>query len=77
MHPFSTGQVAEIFGVTEPKLNDLLRRGKIPGAPPCAAGRRMWSEQHITAAAAALGVDAGKAIATSGALSAERAGGAA
>jgi hypothetical protein len=52
----STGQVAALLGLTEPRLNDLLRRGKILGAPPCVAGRRIWSERHITAAAAALGI---------------------
>ncbi len=48
-----------MLGVTEPRLNDLVRRGKIPGAPPSVAGRRFWSERHIVAAAEALGLNPG------------------
>jgi hypothetical protein len=75
MNPLSTGQVAATLGITEPRLNDLLRRGKIPGAPPCVAGRRLWSEPHIAAAALALGVAPDQALATVDRSSVDLAGG--
>ncbi len=54
--PASTGEVAQLLGVTEPRLNDLLRRGHIWPAPPIAAGRRQWHRQHIRKAAEHLGL---------------------
>jgi hypothetical protein len=58
MHlPASTGEVAQFLGVTEPRLNDLIRRARIDPVPPIAAGRRCWLEDHILAAAAASGLD--------------------
>lgn len=67
--PISTGQVAAILGVTEPRLNDLIRRRKIDPAP-VVAGRRSWSAQQILQAAAYLGMvvdDVASALAALGA----------
>ena len=54
-----TGQVAELLEVTEPRLNDLIRRQKIEPVPPVVGGRRLWSPDHVEAAARALGGNAG------------------
>lgn len=54
--PASTGEVARFLGVTEPRLNDLIRRARIAPLPPVAAGRRVWSPDHIVAAAVACGI---------------------
>ena len=59
MHlPASTGEVAQFLGVTEPRLNDLIRRGRIDPLPTVASGRRRWSAEHVIAAAIASGIDA-------------------
>jgi hypothetical protein len=52
--PASTGQVAVLLRCTEPKLNDLIRRGKILPAPIVSAGRRLWHEDQVRQAAEAL-----------------------
>lgn len=58
MHlPASTGEVAHFLGVTEPRLNDLIRRARIEPLPPIAAGRRCWAAEHVLAAAAASDLD--------------------
>jgi DNA-binding transcriptional MerR regulator len=54
--PASTGQVAQILGVSERRLNHLVRRGRISRAPPVNAGRRLWGPEHILMAARALGL---------------------
>ena len=54
-HPISSGAAAALLGVTEPRLNDLIRRGKFP-PPPVQAGRRLWQRDHIVQAAEALGL---------------------
>ncbi len=59
--PISTGQAAKELTVTEPRLNDLIRRGKIP-APPVLAGRRLWNREHIRQAATYLGRPTPEAI---------------
>jgi hypothetical protein len=51
----STGEVATLLGATEPRLNDLIRRGKIAPAPPISAGRRLWADDDVARARAALG----------------------
>ena len=57
MHlPASTGEVAQFLGITEPRLNDLIRRGRIVPPPPVAAGRRHWMPAHVRQAAAHLGL---------------------
>lgn len=54
--PASTGHVAETLGTTEPKINDLIRRGKVNPGPPVFAGRRLWNAEHVLQAAEALGI---------------------
>ncbi len=54
--PLSTGQTAQFLGVTEPRLNDLVRKGRLDPTPDSVAGRRQWWPEHILAAAAAIGV---------------------
>ena len=53
--PATSGSVAQLLGISEPHLNDLVRRNKVSPAPPVAAGRRFWSRNHIRQAAEALG----------------------
>lgn len=55
-NPASTGEVADLFGITEPRLNDLVRRGKIQPKPPTVAGRRLWQREHVLQAADHLGL---------------------
>jgi hypothetical protein len=52
----STGQVARLLGVPEPRVNDLDRHGKIDPPPPVVAGPRQWGSCHVVLAAIALGV---------------------
>ncbi len=54
--PKSTGEAAKALGVSEPRLNDLIRRGRINPAPRLFAGRRLWEVTHIRQAARVLGV---------------------
>ena len=56
-YPLSTGQAAQLLGTTEPRLADLVRRGKIRPHPPIAAGRRLWEIHHLLEAGDALGLD--------------------
>jgi hypothetical protein len=55
---FSTGGVAALLHSTEPKLAELVRRGKISPAPRVVAGRRLWERDHVVQAAVCLGLDA-------------------
>jgi len=52
----TTGEVARTLATTEPRLNDLIRRGKITPAPVVLVGRRAWEETHIRQAAKVLDV---------------------
>jgi len=52
--PLSSGQSAQFLGVTEPRLNELIRKGKLDPAPQSAAGRRLWWPEHLLAAAQAM-----------------------
>jgi hypothetical protein len=52
----STGQAAQLLGTTEPRLADMVRKGKIQPAPAVFAGRRLWDSAHILQAAEQLGV---------------------
>lgn len=54
--PATTGQVAELLGVPEPRLSDLIRRHKISPPPAIVVGRRQWGADHVRQAAHALGV---------------------
>lgn len=55
-YPSPTGQVAQTLGVIEPRLNELIRKGRLVPAPTVVAGRRQWHRQHVLQAASALGV---------------------
>lgn len=54
--PASTGVAARILGVSEPRLNDLIRRGKVQPPPHVIGGRRLWTRPTLLAAAEALGL---------------------
>lgn len=54
---FSTGGAARLVDATEPQLAELVRRGKIRPEPRVVAGRRLWTRDHVLAAAACLGRD--------------------
>ena len=55
-YPLTTGEVARILKVFEPRIADLVRRGLVHPAPRVVAGRRLWDKTHIQQAAEALGV---------------------
>jgi hypothetical protein len=57
LFPTSTGGAARLLRETEPRLNDLIRRGRIRPLPPISAGRRQWDLDHVLQAARALGSD--------------------
>jgi hypothetical protein len=52
----TTGQVAQLLDTTEPRLSELVRRGRVKPPPPVISGRRAWDESHVQQAAAALNV---------------------
>lgn len=52
---FTTGRVAESLGVTEPRLAELVRRGRIVPPPCVVAGRRVWTRDQVAKAATILG----------------------
>ena len=54
--PVSTGHAARLLGVPEPRLNDVVRRGRVRPEPPIVAGRRLWGPEHLLQAARALDV---------------------
>lgn len=54
--PIPTGQAARLLGVTEPRLAETVRRGRVRPEPPIVAGRRLWELQHLLQAASSLGV---------------------
>ncbi|MCB9508506.1 MAG: hypothetical protein H6697_12690 [Myxococcales bacterium] len=53
-YPASTGSVADHLGVTEPQINDLIRRRKLADPPPVVAGRRQWLAAHVAQVAELL-----------------------
>ena len=53
--PITTGQVATFLGTTEPRLGELVRRGRVD-PPHITSGRRLWEAHHVLQAARALGV---------------------
>lgn len=59
MSHIASGQAAAILGITEPRLSELVRQGRIEPRPPVVAGRRLWSLEHVLKAAGALGRDGG------------------
>lgn len=55
--PFrTTGHVASLLGVTEPRLSELVRRGHVNPPPIILAGRRLWNTEQLLQAAAMLKV---------------------
>jgi hypothetical protein len=52
----STGQAARLLDTNEPRLADLVRKGKITPPPEVVAGRRLWLMAHLLQAAEHLGV---------------------
>jgi hypothetical protein len=54
--PLSTGQAARVLCTTEPRLAEVVRRGKIRPEPPLLAGRRLWGRSHLIQAAESLGL---------------------
>ena len=52
----TTGQAARLIHSTEPRLADLVRKGKIQPEPLIVAGRRQWAPIHILQAARHLGI---------------------
>lgn len=54
-YPLTTGQAATLLLTTEPRLADLVRKGKITPPPEVVAGRRLWQAQHLRQAAEHLG----------------------
>ena len=55
-YPLSTGGAARLLGITEPRLAETVRRGRIRPEPPIIAGRRLWGPEHLMQAARALGL---------------------
>ena len=51
---YSTGQVAGMLGLTEPQLNNHVRRGAVPRVAVGPGGRRCWTDHDIDAAREAL-----------------------
>jgi hypothetical protein len=54
--PTTSGVAAGLIGTTEPKLSEIVRRGRVVPTPPILAGRRLWSQSHLRQAAEALGL---------------------
>jgi len=55
-YPLTTGQAATLLSTTEPRLADLVRKGRIAPPPEIVAGRRLWHLEHVLQAADVLGV---------------------
>lgn len=54
--PMFTGEVARFLKTTEPKLADVVRRGRLDPKPRILAGRRLWEREAIVQAAEHLGL---------------------
>lgn len=52
----TSGEVARALNTSEPRLNSLIRRGRVEPVPPIHSGRRLWDREHILQAAEVLGV---------------------
>lgn len=50
----STGQIAALVLTPEPRVADLVRRGKISPPPQVIAGRRLWTRDQARQAAERL-----------------------
>jgi len=51
---YATGQVADLLGLTEPQLNNYVRRGTIPRVEVGPGGRRLWTDHDVAVARRAL-----------------------
>jgi hypothetical protein len=49
--PISTGQAARLIKSIEPRMAEVVRRGKVDPPPPVLAGRRQWGPEHVLQAA--------------------------
>ena len=58
--PLSTGHAARLLDVSEPRLNALVRQGKVVPTPEVVAGRRLWHLEHVLQAADLLSVHGGQ-----------------
>lgn len=54
--PLFTGAAARFLRTSEPRLAELVRRGRIRPAPPIVGGRRLWGADHVYEAARNLGL---------------------
>lgn len=56
-HPFpwTTGETAAFLECIEPRLGELIRRGRVP-RPLVRSGRRLWTPEAVILAGEALGV---------------------
>lgn len=52
---YTTGRLARALGVTEPRLSELVRRGRVSPPPVVVSGRRVWNQMQAEQAAAILG----------------------
>jgi hypothetical protein len=52
-----TGAVARLLHLSEPQLNDQIRKGRVRALPPVVAGRRLWSIRLIRDVAVDLGIE--------------------
>jgi hypothetical protein len=59
-YPISTGQADLLLGVTEPRLNSLIRKRRIDPEPAVSAGRRLWEMANVIRAAEHLGILTGE-----------------
>lgn len=53
---YVTRQVMNLLGVSECRVADLVRRGKIVPPPTVLSARRLWTPDQIRQAARALGL---------------------
>lgn len=54
--PLTTGAVARLLNTTEPRVADVVRRGRVVPEPLIVAGRRLWTHDQVLQAAEALGL---------------------
>ena len=55
--PLTTGAVARLLNTTEPRVAEMVRRGRITPEPIVVAGRRLWTHAQVLQAASALGIE--------------------
>lgn len=62
METFTTGQVARELGVSEPRLQTLMRFGKVPRPARLVRGKRVWTKAERNAARDALARNRAEAV---------------